>query len=148
MFVLVGFDYTYTISDVIVSGVNDSITNINMSNNITTAGYTSYTATRSIMYGGVTGVLVPFLIFLTFASSFIDRNQTLISYLVYAMVIILGTPLLIYVFSDIITNLLNVNVLDTAYMATTYFQNFAYILIANMLLSLASFVFVIRGGSR
>lgn len=146
LFVMVGFAYVYSISDKIVYGLNGNLTVLNMSSSLGNSSVAMYENTRSIYYGGTTGVLAPFLILLAFGSSLINRRQDVVGYLINAMVICLITPLLIYVFSDIITNFVQVSILDPNYIAASYFQNFAYILIANMLMSLLSFIFVIRGG--
>lgn len=146
LFVMVGFAYVYSISDKIVYGLNGNLTSLNMSSSVGNSSVAMYEKTRSIYYGGTTGVLAPFLILLAFGSSLINRRQDVVGYLINAMVICLITPLLIYVFSDIITNFVQVSILDPNYIAASYFQNFAYILIANMLMSLLSFIFVIRGG--
>jgi len=143
---MVGFAYVYSISDKIVYGLNGNLTVLNMSSSLGNSSVAMYENTRSIYYGGTTGVLAPFLILLAFGSSLINRRQDVVGYLINAMVICLITPLLIYVFSDIITNFVQVSILDPNYIAASYFQNFAYILIANMLMSLLSFIFVIRGG--
>ncbi len=152
MFVLISFDYIYSITDQIMSGMNTGIVNVmtslGMVSPITATAYLSYQNMRDLMYTSVVGILVPFLIFLSFASSFIDRNITLGDYLIGAFTIMIVTPLCIYLFSDVISNLMNINILDPAYMATSLISNFVYILVANMLLTLASFVFIIKGGAR
>jgi len=139
---MVGFAYVYSISDKIVYGLNGNLTVLNMSSSLGNSSVAMYENTRSIYYDGTTGVLAPFLILLAFGSSLINRRQDVVGYLINAMVICLITPLLIYVFSDIITNFVQVSILDPNYIAASYFQNFAYILIANMLMSLLSFIFV------
>lgn len=141
MMFLVAIDYVYSIGDNITNALYSKL----LSNPITTAAFNSYAATRNLIYSLVTGIFVPFLVFLSFASSFVNRNQTVVSYLIQAITVMLITPLLIYLFAQVMTNLLSVSLLDTAYMATTYFNNFLYILVANMLLALTSFVFVQKG---
>lgn len=144
MLILVAVDYMYSISDQIVNAINV----YTHGNTVSDQAFLYYGKVRSIIYGSITGILVPFLVFLSFASSFINRNQDLGTYLVSAFAIVLITPLCIYIFSEIITNMLNVTILDTAYMATVWFQNMLWILVANMLLTLMSFVFIIKGGMR
>jgi hypothetical protein len=141
MMFLVAVDYVYTIGDQLTNQINAHI----LSNPITTAAFISYGATRNLIYSAVTGVMVPFLIFLSFTSSFINRNQTVVTYMIQAISVMLITPLLIFLFAQVFTNLLAVSILDTQYMATTYFNNFLYIMVTNMLLALASFVFVQKG---
>ena len=138
---LVAVDYLYSIGDYLTDAINDKIE----PNDITDAGYASYGAVRNFMYSAITGVLVPFLVFLSFTSSFINRNQTVVTYMVQAISVIVITPLTIWLFAEVFTNLLSVTLLDSSYMATTYFSNFLYIMVANMLLALASFVFVQKG---
>lgn len=140
MFILIAVDYIYSISDKIVDGIYANI----VKNQYTDLGFQFYADTRAIFYGGITGVLVPFFIFLSFVSSFLNRNQDIAMYLISNLAIIIFTPMSIYLFSNIFTQMFNVTILDTAYMATIYFQNFIYIMIANMLLSLASFVFIAK----
>jgi hypothetical protein len=65
--------------------------------------------------------------------------------MIQAISVMLLTPLMIFLFAQVFTNLLAVSILDTNYMATTYFSNFLFIMVTNMLLALASFVFVQKG---
>ena len=143
--ILIAVEYIYTIGDNIADNVKKTVDGIE-GNNITDGGYNQYGAVRSIMYSGITGVLAPFLIFLTFMSSFINRNQSIEIYFIAALVVIIATPVSIYIFSEVFTNLTNLSVLDTAYLAQNYFDNFLYIMVANLLLTLASFVFVKQKG--
>lgn len=138
--ILVAFDYMYSISDILTGQINATIT----PNPITAMAYTSYGATRDMLYSLVTGIVVPFLLFLTFTSSFINRNQNIIMYLIQVIGLLMITPLCIYVFSDLMADLLNITILDPAYMSQVYFTNFMFILIANTIMALASFVFVQR----
>lgn len=133
--------YTYTIADEIVNGVNV----ITQGNTVSDAAFTGYVKTRTVMFSFITQVLLPFLLFITFTSSFIDRNQDLTKYLFSSMLSVLTTGLILYIAPDIITNLLNVSILNPAYIATSYFQNIVYIMIANMLLGMGSFIFVVKG---
>jgi hypothetical protein len=142
---LVGLDYAYTIGDDIVAMLNEKFTEMGLENPISTAALESYVGLRSMMYGIVTGVMTPFLLMLSFGSSFINRNQTVISYTVQVIAIVFMTPLIIYAFAELLTNLLAVNILDPAYIAQSYFDNFLLIMVLNMLFGLASFVFVQRG---
>ena len=140
-FSLIAYDYLYTISDRVVIATKTTIDNIEP-NDISDAGFNTYTGTRDMMYMLVTGILVPFLLFLSFTSSFINRNQNMVTYFIQVVAVLMLTPLIIYIFADVFTQLLSFSLLDPAYMATTYFDNFLIILVANMLLALASFVFV------
>jgi hypothetical protein len=97
-----------------------------------------------MMYSLITGIVVPFLIFLSFTSSFVNRNQNIIMYLIQVIGLLMITPLCIYIFSDVLTQLMSVSILDAAYASSVYFSNFPYILIANTLMALASFIFVQR----
>jgi uncharacterized protein Veg len=141
--VLIAFDYMYSISDILTSQINSHID----ANPITTMAYNNYGTVRNMLYSLVTGVVVPFLLFLTFTSSFINRNQNIIMYLIQVIGLLMITPIVIYTFGDVLTNMLNITILDTAYMAQIYFTNFMYILVANMLMGLASFVFVQRAAA-
>ena len=138
MFSLVALDYIYSISDQFTSQLYGLI----QKNTITDMGFQLYGTMRTLMYGGITGVLVPWIIFLSFASSFVNRNQDIIGYLIANLVVCLITPISIYLFSEVATQMLNVSILNPAYMATVYLNNFMYIMVANLLLSLASFVFL------
>lgn len=138
--VLVGFDYLYSIGDI----MTDQINAIVPPNNITTAAFNGYEASRDMLYTLVTSIVAPFLIFLSFFSSVVNRNQNIIMYLIQVVAILMVTPLVIYVFSELLTNLLSVSILDPAYMATLYFSNFMIILVANSLMGLMSFIFVQR----
>lgn len=135
---LAAWAYMYSISDIMLAKV-DSITG---TNSLSTAAYTSYQNVRDLLFSAVTGILIPFFIFLSFTSSFIDRNQDIMGYMVNAMMVMIGTPLVIYLFSQILTNLFAVSILDPSYVATTLVNNFLWIVVGNMLLSLASFVFI------
>ena len=145
MILLVVVDYMYTTTDIITGRIYNA-TNASFSNPITDDGYATYTKMRELMYGAITTVLVPFLIFLSFFSSAVNRNQSLHTYLLSAFVIVIFTPLAIYLVSEIITNMLNVSILDHDYMASVFLNNFMWIMVANMLLTLGSFVFINKGG--
>lgn len=140
MIILVAVDYTYSISDIVVNQVNSTIT----PNPYTAIGYNSYANVRNMMYSLITGIVVPFLFFLTFISSFINRNQNVIMYLIQVVGLLMLTPLAIYMFSEVLTQLMSVSILDANYASSVYFSNFPYILIANTLLAIVSFVFVQR----
>lgn len=135
---LVAVDYIFSISDNLVNQLYQLITK----NSITDDGYQFYINIRAVLYGGITMVLVPWLIFLSFASSFINRNQDIIGYLIGNLLCVLFTPMAIYLFTRVATQLLSVTILDTSYMAFVFFNDFLYIMVANLLLSLASFVFL------
>lgn len=139
--VLVAVDYMYTITDIVTEEIYNA-TNASYSNPISDAGYASYGTMRDLVYTAITLVLMPWLVFLSIASSAINRHVSLSGYLVNSMVVVLLTPAVIYICAELFTQLLSVSVLDTGYMATVWFDNFLYILIANMILSLCSFVFV------
>ncbi len=145
MVILVVVDYMYTISDVVVEGAYTEA-NIIQPNDITTLGLTMYQNMRGMMYTLITGIMVPYLVFLCMFSSLVNRNQNVAGYLLSSMVILLATPMFIYFVGEIITNMLSVSILDTDYMYTTMLSgsNFMLILVANLLLALASFVFVRR----
>ena len=138
--ILVAFDYMYTISDILTNQINATVA----PNPITTMAYKSYGAQRDMLYALVVNIMVPFLLFLTFISSFINRNQNIVMYLIQVVGLLMLTPLAIYMFTEMLTNLLSVSILDPAYIANLYFTNFMYILIANTFMGLASFIFVQR----
>lgn len=140
MIILVAVDYTYSIGDIMVNEINSTIT----PNPYTAIGYASYATVRNMMYSLITGIAVPFLVFLSFTSSFVNRNQNVIMYLIQVIGLLMLTPLCIYLFSDMLTQLLSISILDAAYGSSVYFSNFPYILIANTLMALASFMFVQR----
>jgi hypothetical protein len=140
MIILVAVDYTYSISDIMVNQINGTIA----PNPYTAIGYNSYFTVRNMMYSLITGIVIPFLIFLSFTSSFINRNQNLVMYLIQVIGLLMITPLCIYLFSDVLTQLLSISILDAAYASSVYFSNFPYILIANTLMAFASFIFVQR----
>lgn len=141
MVILVAFDYLYSITDILTNQINGTIM-AQFPNTITTMAMTSYGATRDMLYSLVTMIVVPFLLFLTFTSSFINKNQNIIVYLIQTIGLLMLTPLAIYMFSELLTDLLSVSILDTDYMAQVYFSNFMLILIVNSLMGLASFIFV------
>lgn len=138
---MVVLSYSYTIGDQIVNTVNGVVT-VNQPNAISTQAYNSFIAVRDFLFSAITLFLLPFFLLLTFASSFINRNQTIISYLIQSLAVLMATPLVIFVFAQVTTNLLNVSILNANYIYTLYFNNFLYICIINMFLALASFVFV------
>ena len=144
MVMLVAFDYMYSISDILTTQINSTISGGSFANPITTMAMTSYGNTRDMLWSLVTGIVVPFLLFLTFTSSFINRNQNIIMYLIQVIGLLMITPLCIYIFSNLLTNLLGVTILNPAYMAQVYFSNFMFILIVNTIMALASFIFVQR----
>lgn len=138
---MVVLSYSYTIGDQIVNTVNGVVV-LNQPNAISTQAYNSFIAVRDFLFSAITLFLLPFFLLLTFASSFINRNQTIISYLIQSLAVLMATPLVIFVFAQVTTNLLNVSILNANYIYTLYFNNFLYICIINMFLALASFVFV------
>jgi hypothetical protein len=138
---MVSFTYLYSISDKILQPMYAKINAI-APNDMTDNGYNSYVALRDFLFTGLNRVVLPFLLFLALTSSFINRNQTMIGYVIQSIAVVLITPMLVYVFAEVLSNLTAVSIINSAYLFTTYFDNFLYILIANMLLSLASFVFV------
>lgn len=157
--VLIAFDYMYSMSDIITDQLNSSIAasfNINTTNSTIAQGglntisqdaSSMYGEMRDLLYSVVTGIMVPFLLFLTFFSSFVNRNQNAIMYLCQVIAILMILPLCVYVFSDLFTNLTSISILDSAYMASIYFQNFMGILLVNGLLAVASFIFVQRANT-
>jgi hypothetical protein len=143
MFLIV-IAYVYSITDTIASTVNGVIT-ITQPNPISSGAFTSYGAMRDFIFSALTLFLIPFLLLLSFASSFINRNQSVVGYLINSMAVLMATPIVIYAFAEITTNLLNVSILNPAYIYTLYFNNFVFICIINMFLALASFAFVRQG---
>lgn len=140
-FTLVSFTYLYSISDELSSQIYTKINAI-FPNPMTDAGYSGYETTRDFIMGALNRLFLPFILFLSLSNSFINRNQTLISYLTTSMAVVLLSPLAVYVFGELMTYMLEIDYLNPAYILDTYFDNFLYIIVANMLLSLASFVFV------
>lgn len=140
---LVMLDWIYSISDNIVDTMYARLNAI-IPNAMTDNAHTMYANVRGMWLNAVTYFLAPFLLLLSFASSFINRHTSIFMYLISSMAVLLITPILIYIFANLFTNLLSVSILNPAYVLTTYMDNFLYILILNMLLSLASFVFVQR----
>jgi hypothetical protein len=138
---LVALDYMFSITDLLENLIYGTVNTI-QSNPISDHAHDMYAAVRNIWYSAVTGVLVPFLLFLSFTSSFINKNQNMVMYLIQALAVLMVTPIALFVFADIFTQMLSVSFLDSAYMATVYFNNFIYILVINMLMALASFIFV------
>lgn len=141
---LIGLDYLWTVSDSITGAVYNS-TNSVEPNYITNDAYTRYQDVRDFMNTSVNFFLGPWLIFLSFASSFINRNQDLISYLVYSVGIVMATPIAVYAFSELFTLLANVSLLNPSYLESFYLNNFVLVLVINMLFTLASFPFVRKG---
>ena len=139
--ILIAFDYMYSTTDILTSQINSTIM-ATYPNPITTIGMNSYMATRDMLYSLVTMIVTPFLLFLTFISSFINRNQNIIVYLIQVVGLLMLTPMAIYMFSELFTALLGVSILDTHYMASVYFANFMPLLVINSLMGLASFIFV------
>lgn len=146
MVILVVTDYMYTISDQFANRTYTAV-NASFANSITDQAFDSYGKGRELVYTAITGVLVPFLTFLAFFSSAVNRNQNLTTYLVSAFAIIIFTPVAIYLMSEIFTSMLSVSILDPAYMFTAYINNFMWIMVANMLLTLLSFIFVRQEGT-
>jgi len=148
MVILVVTDYMYSIADPIA---NDTYMAVNstagFSNPITDSAMDLYTSSRELIYTAITGVLVPFLTFLAFFSSAVNRNQNFTTYLISAFAVIIFTPVAIYVMSEVFTNMLSVSFLDPAYMFMTYINNFLWIMVANMILTLLSFIFVRQEGA-
>jgi hypothetical protein len=138
---MTAFTFLYSISDKIMAPMYDKI-NAVAPNAMTDNGYNSYQSLRDFLFTGLNRVVLPFLLFLALTSSFINRNQSMIGYVIQAIAVVLITPMLVYVFAEVLSNLTAVSIINANYLFTTYFDNFMYILVANMLLSLASFVFV------
>jgi hypothetical protein len=115
---------------------------INPADNLTDVMYAKYQAAESFTISAIFNFLVPFLFLMAFANSFINSNQNVISYFIQAMAVLLATPLCIYIFSYVLTNLLNISFLNPAYIASNFFNNFTLILVVNMLIALVSFVWI------
>ncbi len=138
------FDYVFSISDIIVGQYNTTI-NMIAPNAISTAGANSYVNVRNFMLNALFFFVAPFLVLLTFASSFINNNQTIIGYLINSIAVLMATPIVIYAFSEILTNLLNVSILNANYIPQVFFTNFLLICVVNLLMALSSFIFVRQG---
>jgi hypothetical protein len=138
---MTAFTYLYSISDRIMLPMYNAINNV-APNAMTDNGYNSYQSLWDFLFTGLNRVVLPFLLFLALTSSFINRNQTMIGYVIQAIAVVLITPMLVYVFAEVLSNMTASSIINTSYLFSTYFDNFLWILVANMLLSLASFVFV------
>lgn len=138
---MVAFAYIFSISDILMDEVYAQVNAITP-NATSTEIYNDYGSLRDLLFNVLNHALLPFLIFMAFFSSFVNRNQSPIQYVVSAMGVILLTPMLVYLFAEVITNMTNISIIDTDYIFSTYTANFTWILVANMLLALASYVFV------
>jgi hypothetical protein len=138
--IMVAFAYVYSISDILTAQINAVIA----PNPITTMAFNAYATTRDMLYMLMTMVVTPFLLFLTFTSSFINKNQNIIMYLIQVIGLLMLTPMVIYIFSEVLTQLLSISILNPAYMASVYFSNFMLLLVVNSLMGLVSFIFVQR----
>src|SRR4030095_2480652 len=140
-FIMVALAYVFSIGDIIVFTTNQTVDQFH-SNPGSLAAAEGYVRARNLFFSMVTLFFIPFLVTLAYASSFINNQQSILSYFIQTLAVLLATPLAIYLFSAILTNMFSVNFLDPAYIVQDYFSNFALILIVNMFLSIASFIFV------
>lgn len=138
---MTAFAWLYSLGDEILTRLY-SVVNGLEPNSMSDNGLLIWTNMRDYTYQALNHFLLPFLMFLTLASSFINRNRSLHSYVIQAMGVVLITPILIYVFADVISAMTAVSFINTAYLFSTYTGNFLYILVGNMLLALGSFVFI------
>jgi len=146
---LIALDYIYSIGDRLIKQVY-TVINIIQPNAISLNAYTTYFTLRTFYLEVISYFVVPFLLLISFASSFINRHVNIVTFLISSMSILLITPFVIYIFAQYFTNLLSVSILDPVLATTyldTYFNNFLYILVINLLLSLASFVWVEKQGA-
>lgn len=138
---MTAFAWVYSLGDKILVDLYAVVNGIEP-NSMTDSGLTLWTGMRDFSYQALNHFLLPFLMFLALTSSFINRNRSLHAYIIQALGVVLITPILIYVFADIITAMTSVSFINTSYLFSTYTANFLYILVGNMLLTLASFVFI------
>jgi hypothetical protein len=141
LLMMMAFTWLYSISDVILTNLYTTVDGIEP-NDMTDNGLDLYEKLRDFTYNGLNNVLLPFLLFLSLASSFINKNASMASYLIQAMGVVLITPIMVYVFADVLTAMTSVSIINTSYMFSNYLGNLLYIMVANMLLALASFVFI------
>jgi len=139
---LVAIAYAFGIGDIIIGYTLDLSKRISPESDLTTTLYGQYVTLKDFTISVIFNFFTPFIILLTFGNSFINSNQNVISYMVQALAVLFATPLCIYIFSDILTNLLGVSFISSAYIASNFFNNFVYILVVNMLLALASFIWI------
>lgn len=142
---LIVLGYAFTIGDTITSQVNSTISGV-APNQVSTTSFIQYQGARDFLFSAITIFLVPFIIFITFISSFIGNNTGVLNYVISCLLVLIVTPILIFTFADVFTGLTSVSFLNTKYLASLYFNNFLQIMVINMLLSLGSFIFT-RGGA-
>jgi len=138
---LIALAYMYSTTDIIADSIYNIINSDNP-NSISTQAHTSYINMREFMYKSITLVIVPYLLFLCFTSSFINSNQNMITYIIQVVAVLMATPICLYMFSELLTQFFSVSIINTAYLSMQYFNNFLFILVINMLLAIASFIFV------
>jgi hypothetical protein len=141
-FCLVAIAYAFGIGDVIIGYIYDLSTKISPESNLTTILHGQYVALRDFTISVIFNFFVPFIILLTFGNTFINANQNVISYMIQALGVLMATPLCIYIFADILTNMLSISIISPAYIASNFFNNFVPILVVNLLLTLASFIWI------
>ena len=90
-------------------------------------------------------IFLPFIVFMTLFSTFINRNNNILSYVLQCLGVLMITPLVLYFVPDIFTAILSTPIINTAYYKSIYFTNFTSLIIINLLLAFASFIFIRRG---
>ncbi len=142
-FMLVAFAWLFSIGDLLETSFYNYVSGMVSDATLLNSLHNQYVNNRELLLTALNHFMIPFLLFMTFTSSFVNRNQTPIQYFMSVLGILLVTPLLAYLFSEVISNLLfGVSFIDADYCFTTFMNNFVLILVLNMLASLASFVFV------
>jgi hypothetical protein len=144
---LVAIAYSFSLGDIIIGYMKVVDNMLNPTDNLSDKMYAYYGQTRDFSISVIFNFLVPFLFLMSYANSFINSNQNIVSYFIQAMGVLLATPLAIYIFSYVLTNLLNISFINPNYVATNFFSNFTLILVVNMLIALTSFVWIKKQSS-
>lgn len=144
MILLIGFAFIFGIGDEIMNAIHAKIFMYPTAD----AMFNAYTHIRDFFVAITFNVALPFVIFTLFLSSFINRQENLLVYLMQTFAILMITPILVYAFAALLSNLTAIPILNPTYLASLYISNMLVILVANLLLSAASFVFTMKGGAQ
>ncbi len=138
MIMIVVFAFVMSLGDEIMSSIHASTYQYPMAE----AAYNSWVSIQSLFMLLSFNIALPFIIFTSFLSSFINKNQNVLIYVMQTFIILLAIPLLMYMFSGFLTSWMSISLINSDYLQSLYVSNILTILIINMMLSIASFVFV------
>lgn len=138
MIMIVLFAFIMSLGDEVMNGINASTYKYPLA----AQAFSAWENLRDFFMALTFNIALPFIIFTSFLSSFINRNQNVLIYITSTFVILVSIPMLMYMFSGFLTAYMSISLINPDYLKDLYVSHILTILIINMMLSIASFVFV------